>query len=122
MGVWLMLAGLNGAMAVAFAAWGAHGLDGDAARWVERASQFQLLHAVALVALARHCGDRRRLFRPIGALMVAGVALFSGSLYLKALGMTLPVPMLTPLGGISLIVSWLLLILAGWQAREHARV
>ena len=118
----MILAGLNGAMAIAFAAWGAHGLDGDAARWVERGSQFQLLHAVALLALARHCAERRRLFRPAGTLMVVGIVMFSGSLYLKALGSSLPLPMVTPLGGISLIASWLLLALAGLLAQEHARV
>ncbi|EME68991.1 hypothetical protein H261_15792 [Paramagnetospirillum caucaseum] len=122
MGVWLMLAGLNGAMAIGFAAWGSHGMDGEAARWVGLASQFQLLHAVALLALARFCGERRRLFRPAAVLMVAGVALFSGSLYLKALGGALPVPMITPLGGISLAASWLLLALGGWLAGDHARI
>jgi len=122
MGVWLVLAGLNGAMAIGFAAWGSHGVDGEAARWVGLGSQFQLLHAVALLALARFCAERRRLFRPAAALMVAGVALFSGSLYLKALGIPLPVPMVTPLGGMSLVSSWLLLALGGWLAGDHARV
>ncbi|CUW38774.1 conserved membrane protein of unknown function(Protein of unknown function DUF423,18-100) [Magnetospirillum sp. XM-1] len=122
MRVWLMLAGLNGAMAVGFAAWGSHGLDGDAARWVGLGSQFQLLHAVALLGLARFCAEGRRLFRPAAALMVAGIVLFSGSLYAKALGLSLPVPMLTPLGGVGFILSWLLLVPAGWLADDHARI
>lgn len=122
MRVWLVLAGLNGAMAVGFAAWGSHGLDGDAARWVGLGSQFQLLHAAALLGLARFCAEGRRLFRPAGALMVAGIVLFSGSLYAKALGGALPVPMITPLGGMSFLASWLLLAAAGWLAADHARV
>lgn len=122
MGIWLVLAGLNGAMAIGFAAWGSHGVEGDAARWVALGSQFQLLHAVALLALARHCAEGRRLFRPAASLMVAGVVLFCGSLYLKALGVVLPIPMLTPLGGISLMASWLLLGVGGWLAGDHARV
>jgi uncharacterized membrane protein YgdD (TMEM256/DUF423 family) len=122
MGVWLMLAGFNGAVAIAFAAWGSHGLEGDAARWVGLASQFQLLHAVALLALARLCGERRRLFRPAAILMMAGLVMFCGSLYLKALGVALPIPMVTPLGGTSLMVSWLMLGAGGWLAGDHARV
>jgi len=122
MGVWLVLAGLNGAIAIGFAAWGSHGVDGEAARWVGLGSQFQLLHAVALLALARFCAERRRLVRPAAGLMVAGVALFSGSLYLKALGIPLLIPMVTPLGGISLMVAWLLLALAGRLICDHARV
>ncbi|KIL99291.1 hypothetical protein CCC_03509 [Paramagnetospirillum magnetotacticum MS-1] len=122
MGLWLVLAGINGAVAIGFAAWGAHGVDPEAARWVERASQFQLMHAIALLALARWCVEGRRLFRPAAALMVAGIVMFSGSLYLKALGIGLPIPMITPLGGISLLASWLLLAAGGWLASDHARV
>ncbi len=116
MGLWLLLAGLNGAMAVGFAAYGSHGAEGEAIRWVERASQFQLLHAVALLALARPCAEGMRLLRPAAWAMTAGIVLFSGSLYLKALGIALPIPMLTPLGGMCLIGSWLLLALGGWLA------
>jgi uncharacterized membrane protein YgdD (TMEM256/DUF423 family) len=106
---WLVVAGIYGAMAVGFAAWGAHGAGGPAAAWVERASLFQLIHAVALLALARWCGDRGWAAGLAAAGMTAGVALFSGSLYLKALGMPLPVPMVTPAGGVLLLLSWLLI-------------
>jgi uncharacterized membrane protein YgdD (TMEM256/DUF423 family) len=122
MGVWLVLAGLNGAVAIGFAAWGSHGVEGDAARWVGLGSQFQLLHAVALLALARFCGEGRRLFRASAVVMMVGVVLFSGSLYLKALGLSLPIPMVTPIGGISLMASWLLLAVGGWLAGDHARI
>lgn len=122
MRVWLALAGLNGAMAVGFAAWGSHGLDGDPARWVGLASQFQLVHAAALLGLARLCGEGRRLFRAAAVLMVAGIVLFSGSLYCKALGMPLPVLMITPLGGMSFLASWLLVAVGGWLAHDHARI
>lgn len=120
MGLWLLLAGLNGAMAVGFAAYASHGAAGEAIGWVERASQFQLLHAIALLALARPCAEGLRLLRPAAWAMVAGIVLFSGSLYLKALGIALPVPMATPLGGLCLIGSWLLLALGGGLAANHA--
>ncbi|MBI3445807.1 MAG: DUF423 domain-containing protein [Magnetospirillum sp.] len=102
-------------MAIGFAAYGAHGLAPQAAALVERASQFQLLHAVALLALARMGGEGGRLLSSARILMVVGVVAFSGSLYLKALGLTLPLPMITPFGGITLLLSWLLLVIAGFS-------
>lgn len=110
---WLFLAGVNGAMAVGFAAWGAHGVSGPAAAWVERASLFQLIHAAALLGLARLSGEGRRLAGLAAVAMAAGVALFSGSLYLKALGIPLPVPMVTPAGGVLLLASWLIVAALG---------
>ena len=122
MGLWLLLSGLYGVMAVAFAAWGAQGVGGQAALWVERGSQFQLIHAVALLALARPCGEGLRLMRPAAGVMALGVACFSGSLYLKALEIPLPIPIITPFGGIMLMLSWLLVGGAGWLAYDHGRV
>ena len=118
MRVWIVLAGLNGAMAIGFAAYGAHGLPPDPAALVERASQFQLLHAAALLALIGLLDGRRPLITLAGVLMVAGVAAFSGSLYLKALGLSLPVPMVTPAGGVTLLTSWLVLAVAGIVERR----
>lgn len=111
MRAWRVVAGVYGAMAVGFAAWGAHGAGGQAAAWVERGSLFQLIHAVALLALAVWCDGRGRSATLAAATMTAGVALFSGSLYLKALGMPLPIPVLTPTGGVLLLLSWLLIAL-----------
>lgn len=122
MGIWIVLAGIYGAMAVGFAAWGAHGVSAQAALWVERGSQFQLIHAAALLALARPCAEGCRLMRPAAGLMAFGVALFSGSLYLKALDIALPIPMITPIGGISMLLSWLLVGLGGWLLHGHGRV
>lgn len=119
---WLVLAGLNGAMAVGFAAWGAHGVGGQAADWVERGSLFQLIHAAALLGLARLSGEGRRLAGLAAAVMAVGVALFSGSLYLKALGVPLPFPLVTPAGGVLLLVSWLIVLALGLGRQGHARI
>ena len=47
----VLVAGLSGAMAVAFAAMSAHGTEAQAADWLERGSRFQLIHAVVLLVL-----------------------------------------------------------------------
>lgn len=121
MRMWVLLAGLNGLVAVAFGAYAAHGLAGDVAlqAMAERASQYQLLHALALLAADRLAVDRRRLAHGAAAFFVAGMVLFSGSLYLRALtGGPLPVPMLTPAGGMAFMAGWLALAVAGTCRRR----
>lgn len=116
MRAWVMLAGLNGVVAVGMGAYAAHGLAGDAAlqALAERASLYQLFHALALLAADRLAADGRRLAHGAAALFLAGMVLFCGSLYLRALtGAPLPIPMVTPAGGMSFMAAWLVLGLAG---------
>ena len=116
---WIVLAGLSGVVAVGMAAYAAHGLAADAAAQalVERASLYQLFHALALLAADRIAADSRRAAWPAqlaAVLFVVGMLLFCGSLYLKALtGQPLPLPMVTPAGGMTLMAAWLALALAG---------
>ncbi|HLO76194.1 MAG TPA: DUF423 domain-containing protein [Magnetospirillum sp.] len=118
---WVLLAGVNGLLAVGFGAYAAHGLAGDPhlQALADRASQYQLVHAVALLAADRLAADGRRLAHGAAALFVAGMVLFSGSLYLRALtGAPLPVPMVTPAGGMAFMGGWLMLAVAGlWRRR-----
>lgn len=113
---WVVLAGLNGLVAVGFGAYAAHGLAGDPVLQglAERASQYQLLHALALLAADRLAADGRRLAHVAAALFVAGLLLFCGSLYVRALtGAPLPLPMVTPAGGMSFMAGWLVLAVCG---------
>ncbi len=103
----VLLAGLSGAMAVGFAAMSAHGMDGQAADWLERGSRFQLIHAVALLALGLGKGQGRWL-KASSVLFLLGSILFSGSLYAMALA-SLPVVYLVPVGGSCFILGWLAL-------------
>lgn len=119
---WVIFAALNGAMAVALGAYAAHGLAGDphAQALAERASLYQLLHALALLGADRLAADGRRLAHLAALLFAVGEVLFAGSLYLKALtGGPLPVPLATPAGGIAFLLGWMMLALAGlFRARR----
>jgi uncharacterized membrane protein YgdD (TMEM256/DUF423 family) len=117
----LIAAGLLGFTGVALGAFGAHGLKatleatGQVHTW-EKAVFYQLVHAVALLALANW--PDRAIMR-IGACWVGGVVLFSGSLYCLALGG--PIKILwpvTPLGGLALLAGWLLLT---WTAVRQTK-
>ena len=108
----LRLAAFLGFSAVALGAFGAHGLRDRVSPALLEAYRtgvlYHLVHALAVlgVALAAH---RLRLARVIAGLFAAGVALFSGSLYLMALTGITALGAITPAGGLCFLVAWALL-------------
>lgn len=99
------------ALGVALGAFGAHGLRsrlGEAIATWETAVFYHLIHALAVVvvaALARGFPELSGL-RTAGWLFCAGIVLFSGSLYLLALGGPRLLGPVTPLGGVAFIAGW----------------
>ena len=96
-----------GFLGVLAGAFGAHALPGRLdpdmhAVW-ETAARYQLVHAVVLL-FAGWTGARLA-----GGLFVAGIVLFSGSLYALALTGTRLFGAVTPLGGLCLLAGWLAL-------------
>lgn len=113
---WLATAALMGFTAVAFGAFGAHGLrsmlgDGaDAAErlgWWETGARYHLAHALAL-GLVAWASERRpsRVLSVSGVAFVFGVVVFAGTLYAMALGAPRWLGAITPIGGVSLLVGW----------------
>lgn len=117
---WLMVAAALGASGVALGAFGAHGLQAtlEASGRIgtfETASRYHLIHAVALLAVAWLGGQGGgRWARAAGALLTAGIVLFSGSLYVLAIWGVGWMGAVAPVGGAALIGGWLCLGLAGW--------
>lgn len=112
---WILLAGaLLGGLGVALGAFGAHALKSslDAMRlgWWNTAVQYQLWHAVALVALAALPLPGRGL---AAGLMIAGSLVFAGTLYVMALTGLKWLGAVTPIGGLLLIAGWAVL---AWAA------
>ena len=111
---WLGAAALLGAAGVALGAFGAHALRGRIepellAAW-QTGVQYHLLHSVALLALALFGSATQRAILWPAALWCAGIAMFSGSLYLLAgAGQRWAGPV-TPLGGLCLIAGWVALL------------
>ena len=115
MRLWLVLAGLSGAVAVAMGAVAAHAFTDDpvAAGLVDKAARYQLMHALALIGVAVLA--ERRPSWPVaaaGGLFTLGSVLFCGSLYALAFHWVTSTP-LAPVGGSSFILGWLCLGLAG---------
>jgi uncharacterized membrane protein YgdD (TMEM256/DUF423 family) len=112
--LWTVVIGLLGASGVALGAVAAHALsDPGAASAVERASTYQLLHAIALLVLCQFAGAGIVLAR---WLMLAGIIGFSGAIYAKYLLGFAWLGTLAPIGGSLLIASWLVVGLA-WIGR-----
>ena len=105
---WIMVAAaLSAALAVGAGAFGAHGASGAAAEWLKTGAQYQLLHAVAALALLRLDAKGPAI------LLLAGGAIFAGTLYLMALGLPKWLGAITPIGGLMLIAGWLWLAWIG---------
>ena len=112
--LWTVVVGLLGASGVVLGAVAAHALnDPAAASAVERASTFQLLHAIALLVLCQFAGLGVIVAR---WLMLAGIIGFSGAIYAKYLLGLAAFGAIAPIGGLLLIASWLVLGLA-WIGR-----
>jgi len=115
----LVLAALLMAAAVGAGAFGAHALrtrvDAAALATWSTAVQYHAWHALGLLAVGlymQHAPDRAGV--PLaGWLFVAGIVLFSGSLYALALGAPRAVGSITPLGGVAFLAGWIVL---AWAA------
>ena len=117
----LAAAGVLLALASACGAFGAHALRAQLAPerlqlW-DTAVRYQFFHALGLmgVGLARRTSDAGAL-RLTALLLIAGVVLFSGSLYALALGAPRVLGVLTPLGGLAWIAAWLLFAWTAWRS------
>lgn len=115
----LAAAAINAAVAVAAGAFGAHGLrerlDARALEVFEIAVRYSLAHALgmAVCALAARAGIRGAV--RAGWVMQAGVVLFAGTLYALALSGVKVLGAITPVGGVLMIVGWVLLAIAAMR-------
>ena len=106
-------------LAVALGAFGAHGLrnrlDPYSMGVYEKAVFYQFVHALGLLAVSI-MAKMGLLSQTAGAwvcaLLVAGIVIFSGSLYALALTGMRILGAVTPLGGLSFLAAWLLLAVA----------
>jgi uncharacterized membrane protein YgdD (TMEM256/DUF423 family) len=119
----LALAGIQGFLAVALGAFGAHGLRGrlaglaDGAQrlgWWETAAHYHLAHALA-TALAAYLvsrGPGSTAAQVAGFCFTGGILLFSGSLYAMTLTGVRALGAVTPLGGLALLAGWAAIVIA----------
>jgi len=110
------------ALAVILGAFGAHGLQNrldDYSRGVyEKAVFYHFLHAMGILVVAvlsRTGTFPQQAADTVCWCLLAGIVLFSGSLYALALTGNRALGMVTPFGGLAFIIGWLLL---AWRLRR----
>jgi len=111
MNVWLLVAAVNGLLAVAAGAFGAHGfqarIDAHALQVFETGARYQMYHALAIGLAAFAIRDAAAGPATAAAgFFLAGILLFSGSLYLLALTGTKLLGIITPFGGVCFLIGW----------------
>ena len=111
---YIIIASLLAAMAILFGAFGSHSLkeelSAQSLEVYDIATRYLMFHALGifLIALLGFQLPKKSLEIPI-IMMIVGTSIFSGSLYLIAMLDFKKLGMVTPIGGLLLIVSWLLL-------------
>lgn len=113
---------INAFIAVAAGAFAAHGLkssmsESDIAIF-RTAADYQMIHALGLILIGilnRTRYDNRNIISAI--IMFFGILIFSGSLYLLTLTDTRWLGMLTPIGGILLLIAWLMVAASSLSQR-----
>jgi uncharacterized membrane protein YgdD (TMEM256/DUF423 family) len=118
----IIMAAIFGFLSVGAGAFGTHALRATleaTGRYdtYQTAVQYHLLHTLALLGAAwiaeRYPG---RWSRMAGWLLTAGILLFSGSLYILAIGNLSIMGAVAPFGGVCLLLGWLALGMAAWRA------
>jgi len=120
--LFLALGALFGACGVALGAFGAHALKArlapdQLALW-NTATQYLFWHALGVLAVGLTAVSlpESTWLRAAGALLSLGILLFSGSLYLLAMGAPKVLGAVTPFGGLAFIAGWAALAIGALRA------
>ena len=112
---WISVGAINMAVAVACGAFAAHGLkarlSAEQMAWWQTGTQYFFYHALGLLIVGMLL--RINLISPtIAWVMQLGIVLFTGSLYLMALGLPRWLGAITPIGGTLFIIAWVWLAIS----------
>jgi uncharacterized membrane protein YgdD (TMEM256/DUF423 family) len=113
-------------LAVALGAFGAHALKAKLSAEMlavyQTGVQYHITHALALLVVASLSEklDNKKTVLWVGRLMVAGIILFSGSLYMLALTGVKVLGAITPLGGACFLTAWAMLAAAALRSPQQS--
>ncbi|MBU5211257.1 DUF423 domain-containing protein [Heyndrickxia oleronia] len=118
MKVFIIIGAINAFLSVALGAFGAHGLaDKLDPKYLDiwkTGVNYQMFHALGMIAVGIIAGNIQgsSLMSWSGWLMLVGIILFSGSLYILSLTKIGILGAITPIGGVAFLVAWVLLVIA----------
>ncbi|GAK06955.1 DUF423 domain-containing protein [Geomicrobium sp. JCM 19038] len=120
---WIATGAILAMLAVAIGAFGAHGLEGSITDNMlenyQTGVQYHMFHSLGIlvIGIVISMTGPSKLLQVSASLLVIGIVIFSGSLYVMALtGMTW-LGAITPIGGVSFISGWLCLTIATLRGR-----
>ena len=116
--IFLILGGINAALVVLLGAFGAHGLKArmtaEMLAVYQTGVHYHLFHALGLIAVGLVATQipASAYLKWSGWLMLAGIILFSGSLYVLSVSGLRWLGMITPFGGVAFIAAWIVFVIA----------
>lgn len=120
--LWMALAGLNGFLAVALGAFGAHSLvdilPPNEMSNFEQAGQFHVYHALALFGVGWLVSRSAPFANLAGLFFSIGIVLFCGSLYLSGFTESRFIALAAPFGGTGFMLGWIMIMLGALKERQ----
>lgn len=125
--IFLLLASLSAMTGVGLGAFGAHGLKNvlspELLTVYQTGVTYQMWHALGLmgISLVHQQSPESKLINWAGWLMFIGIILFSGSLYLLVILNLKWIGIITPIGGVSFIMAWVLIAIFATKKQHNSR-
>ena len=120
----ILLGAGNAALAILFGAFAAHALRNSLSEQMlsifQTAVDYHLYHALGLIIIGLLISQRpySRLLNLSAIAMLVGIIVFCGSLYLLSLTGKSWLGMITPLGGVTFIASWILIVIGYFKSDQ----
>lgn len=118
----MMMAAIFAGLSVVLGAFGSHALkDKLSERYLEifeTGTRYEMYHSLALLLVAlllMVLGETQPFLVAAGFAFIAGIVIFSGSLYALSLSGISWLGAITPLGGLAFIIGWVCLAVEGWN-------
>jgi uncharacterized membrane protein YgdD (TMEM256/DUF423 family) len=119
--IWITVAGAIGFSGVALGAFGAHRLSDQISAEMlsiyKTGVLYHLIHSIAILAIAFYGNNK---FYKSALMFVIGIILFSLSLYIYSQSANTIFAMITPIGGVFLLIGWALIILEGIKMKNES--
>jgi uncharacterized membrane protein YgdD (TMEM256/DUF423 family) len=126
---WIVVGAIFAALSVAAGAFGAHAMEGflenaesgarRLAAW-KTASQYQFFNSLGLIGLGLMPTTKTKSQFASGVLMVVGILIFSGVLYVYSLTYVKILGAIVPIGGVSMLAAWICFSVAAMGATRGA--
>jgi uncharacterized membrane protein YgdD (TMEM256/DUF423 family) len=117
MKTFIIIGAINAFLSVALGAFGAHALEGKISqKYIDTWNTgvlYQMFHSIGILIVGVLAGNiaASSLLNWSGWLMLIGIILFSGSLYILSISGIKVLGAITPLGGVAFLIAWVLLII-----------